>query len=183
MSDNFNCLTPSQIEVVAMVPDTGAAIHIGDLIFQDPVTKKARTASSMLAQGSEALNQGALHDQFVGVAVQRGGKLESGEVSFNLNPLPGQIIVAINGTFLFTSTSQTWQPGDLVGGYSTANGQLAAQQVDKVTSGALSIGQAAPTPHALADGTAKTQVAVRIKSTVFGGGIPATQAGSSSGTL
>ena len=183
MADTFNCLTPGQVEVVAMVPDTGAPIHIGDLVFQDPITKKARTAASMIAQGSEALNQGALHDLFAGVAVQRGGALESGEVSFNLNPLPGQIIVAISGTFLFTSTSQTWNPGDLVGGYSTANGQLAAQKVDLVTTGNKSIGIAAPTPHALADGTAKTQVAVRIKSTIFGGGVPATQIGSSSGAV
>ena len=180
MADNFNYLD-GETNPIAMLADTSFPIHIGDLIFQDPSSKKARSAASMVDQGSETLDQQAFHDQFVGVALQRGGELESGEVSFNLNPLPGQIIIATAGDFAFACAATTFAPGDLVGGKRNAgNTSLMPQNVAKVSAVANSIGVAVPEPNAL--GNSRTSVRVRIKSSLFGG-IPSIVVGSSSGTL
>ncbi len=166
-----------------MLPDTTFPIHIGDLLFQDPVSKKARSAASMVNQGSETLNQQSLHDLFVGVAMQRGGELETGETSFNLNPLPGQIVVATSGEFEFDlPAAATFTPGQLVGGANNSGGTaLMPQQVKAVSAIANSIGVAVPTAHAL--GNSRTTVQVRIKSTIIEGGLQACVPGSSSGTV
>ena len=122
MADNPNCLSSTPFTGIPMVPDTGYPIHIGDLLFQDPNTKKARSVASMIDQGSKTLNQQTLHDLFAGVALQRGGELESGEVSFDLNPLPPQLIVAGGGMFLFGCAATAWQPGDWVGAVANTAG-------------------------------------------------------------
>jgi hypothetical protein len=181
MSDIFR-YRRGDTKPILMVPDSAAAIHIGDLIFQDPVTKKARTAAAMLNQGSESLNQQTLHDLFAGVALQRGGALEPGEVSFNLNPLPGQIVVATAGEFEMDCPATSFQPGDLVGGCdNTAGTALLPQQVKKVTALANSIGVAVPEANAI--GQSRTSVVVRIASTAIGGGQQAAVPGSSSGSV
>jgi hypothetical protein len=181
MSDNFR-YRRGDTKPILMVPDSAAPIHVGDLLFQDPTTKKARTAAAMLNQGSQTLNQQTLHDLFAGVALQRGGALEPGEVSFNLNPLPGQIVVATAGEFEFDCAATAFQPGDLVGGCNNAaNTALAPQQVAKVTALANSIGVAVP--EAAAIGQSCTSVVVRIASTILGGGQQAAVPGSSSGAV
>jgi hypothetical protein len=180
MTDTFR-YRKGDAKPVVMLPDTTYAIHIGDLVFQDPSTGKARPASSMVDQGSLALNQGALHDLFAGVAVQRGGKLETGEVSFNLHPLPDQIVVATAGEFEFDCASATLVPGDLIGGCENAGGTaLVNQKVVKVATVDLAIGRAVPPANAL--GNARTTVMVRIESSLFGGSQKVV-AGSSSGTV
>jgi hypothetical protein len=181
MSDLFR-YRRGDTKPILMIPDSAAPIHIGDLVFQDPSTKKVRTAATMINQGSETLNQQTLHDLFAGVALQRGGALESGEVSFNLNPLPGQIVVATAGEFEFDCPATSFQPGDLVGGSNNGGGTaLLAQQVKKVTAVANSIGVAVPEANAI--GQSRTSVVVRIASTVIGGGEQAAVAGSSSGPV
>ena len=136
----------------------------------------------MLNQGSETLNQQTLHDLFAGVALQRGGALEAGEVSFNLNPLPGQIVVATAGEFEFDCAATTFQPGDLVGGCNNGGGTaLLPQQVKKVTAVANAIGVAVPEANAI--GASRTSVVVRIVSTAIDSGPQAAVPGSSSGAV
>jgi hypothetical protein len=181
MADNPNCLSSTPFTGIPMVPDTGYPIHIGDLLFQDPNTKKARSVASMINQGSKTLNQQTLHDIFAGVALQRGGELESGEVSFNLNPLPPQLIVAGGGMFLFGCAATAWQPGDWVGAAAnTAGTGLQTQTVEKVSALSNAIGIAVPLPNAI--GQSRTTVAVRILSSLLGG-VPTLAPGSSSGTV
>ncbi len=136
----------------------------------------------MINQGSETLNQQTLHDLFAGVALQRGGALETGEVSFNLNPLPGQIVVATAGEFEFDCPATSFQPGNLVGGCNNTGGTaLLPQQVKQVTVVANSIGVAVPEANAI--GQSRTSVVVRIVSTAIDGGEQAAVPGSSSGTV
>ncbi len=59
--------------------DPNYPIEVGDLLFLEPSNNLARPASALVNQGSEALNQGALHDVFLGVALQKNG-LQSNEV-------------------------------------------------------------------------------------------------------
>jgi hypothetical protein len=181
MSDKFR-YRRGDTKPILMVPDSAAAIHVGDLVFQDPSTKKVRSAASMINQGSETLNQQTLHDLFAGVAMQRGGALESGEVSFNLNPLPGQIVVATAGEFEFDCPATAFQPGDLVGGCNNAGGTaLLAQQIKKVTAVANAIGVAVPEAGAV--GVSRTSVVIRIVNTIIDGGQQAVVPGSSSGAV
>jgi hypothetical protein len=169
------------VNAISMIPDTAAAIHVGDLVFRDPTSYKARPASGMANQGSEGNNQYEFHNLFAGVALKRGGALESGEVSFNLNPLPSQILVATTGDFEFDCAATAWQPGDLVGPANNTGGTaLEGQTVKKVTTQARSIGVAVPSPTSI--GQSKTTVIVRIMNTIIDGGEQASISGSSSGT-
>ncbi len=142
------------------MPVKGYPIHIGDMLFQDPNTKKARSAASMVSQGSAALNQSTFHDLFAGVALQRGGELEAGEVSFNLNPLPPQLIVAAGGVFLFKCAATVWYPGDMVAIAAISTTGVDPQSVAKTTIPSAQIGVAVPLPNAV--GQSRTTVAVRI---------------------
>ena len=181
MSDTFR-YRRGDTKPILMVPDSAAPIHIGNLVFQDPSTKKARTAAAMINQGSESLNQETLHDLFAGVALQRGGALKSGEVSFNLNPLPGQIVVATAGEFEFDCPATSFQPGNLVGGCNNTGGTaLLPQQVKQVSFVANSIGVAVPEANAI--GQSRTSVVVRIVSTAIDGGEQNVVPGSSSGAV
>ena len=65
---------------IAAKCDPNFPIEVGDLLFQDPVSKLAKPASAMKNQGSQALNQGAFHDVFLGVALQKNGA-QPGEVA------------------------------------------------------------------------------------------------------
>jgi hypothetical protein len=190
MANNPNCLSSTPLLGIPMIPDTGYPIYIGDLLFQDPTSKHARSAASMADQGTALLDQETFAGLFAGVALQRGGELNpanlnpepqgGAEVSFNLNPLPPQLIVAADGDFLFACAATTWYPGDLVAIAAASPGGCSPQTVVKTTNKAAAIGYAAPLPNAI--GQSRTQVAVRIKSALTGG-FPSGQAEpSSSGT-
>ena len=47
MSDIFR-YRRGDTKPILMVPDSAAPIHVGDLLFQDPTTKKSRTAAAMV---------------------------------------------------------------------------------------------------------------------------------------
>jgi len=183
MANNPNCLSSTPILGIPMIPDPGYPIYIGDLLFQDPTTRNARSAASMADQGSVALDQETFAGLFAGVALQRGGELTPAslggpEVSFNLNPLPPQLIVAASGDFLFNCAATTWYPGDLVAIAAASPGGCSPQTVVKTTNKAAAIGYAAPLPNAI--GQSRTQVAVRILSSLSGGaGTPQTEPSSS----
>jgi hypothetical protein len=186
MANNPNCLSSTPFTGVPMAPDNSSGnlqpIYIGDLLFQDPTSRQARSAVSMAHQGSALLDQETFAGLFAGVALSRGVELAPGEVSFNLNPLPPQIIVGAGGVFLFNCTATQWYPGDLVAiAENTAGNGLLPQQVVKTTTLAAAIGVAVPMPANI--GVSATQVAVRIQSRLFGGiGTPQTEP-SSSGTV
>ena len=160
-----------------MVPDTGYPIYIGDLLFQDPTSYNARSAASMADQGTNTLNQQTFHRPVRrrGLAARRRAdpslnpESQGGaEVSFNLNPLPPQLIVAAGRRrSCSTVRPRAWHPGDLVAiSRPTPNG-LSPQTVVKTTNRQCAIGYAVPLPNAI--GQSRTTVAVRIKSSLTGG--------------
>jgi hypothetical protein len=170
---------------IAVLCDSNYPIEIGDLLFQDPVSKKAKPASAMANQGSETLNQDTFQQFFLGVALQKNG-LQSGEVvppNSMLNRLPASVIeVATTGDFEFDCAAATWNPGDLVGASNNSGGTaLNNQKVKAAGSASLAIGRAVPAANAI--GAARTSVIVRIKSTILDAGVLNQVAGSSSGAV
>ncbi len=105
--------------VVAAVDDA-TVIEIGDLVWQE--TDDAKPASAQTDKGSEAANQEALADAFLGVAIQRS---RSGDTA--------PIRVATTGVFEFDCPSGTFELGDLMGADENAAGDaLLNQQLAKV---------------------------------------------------
>jgi len=145
--------------VVAAV-DSATVIEIGDLLWQD--ADDAKTAAVRADLGTEAANQAALAEKFLGVAMQRS---RSGETA--------PIRVATTGVFEFDCLGATFELGDLIGADENAAGNaLLNQQVAKVTASAGAIGRVAKRQP-----TTTTSVLVDIRSTVMTGGV----AGSISG--
>ena len=96
---------------IAVKCDPNYPIEVGDLLFQDPVSKLAKPASAMKNQGSEALNQSTFHDQFLGVALQKNGA-QPGEVlplNSAVNHSPANTIeAATTGDFEFDCAASAW---------------------------------------------------------------------------
>ena len=99
---------------IAVKCDPNYPIEVGDLLFLEPSNNLARPASAMINQGSLVLNQGALHDVFLGVALQKNG-LQTGEVvplNSTLNHSPANTIEAATaGRFLYPCAATAWNPG------------------------------------------------------------------------
>jgi hypothetical protein len=139
--------------VVAAV-DAATVIEIGDLLWQD--TDDAKPAAGLSNHGTEAANQQALANAFLGVAMQRS---RSGETA--------PVRVATTGVFEFDCASGTFELGDLVGVDTNAGGTaLLNQQVAKVSDSLHAIGRIAKRQSA-----ATTAVLVDIRSTVMTGGV------------
>jgi len=153
---------------VFATPASATVIEIGDLLFLDPVTSKPEPASAMVDQATEALNQDAFQQYFLGVAEQQ-----------SRNGDTDPIRIATAGEFEFDVASGTFTLGQMVGACETAAGTaLEDQKVKTVTSETKAIGRVAEEVT-----TAKTSVNVRIKSTIMDGGVQAQAAGSSSGII
>ena len=153
MSDRMRWRYGDTNPVIAAV-DSSTAIEIGDLIYQE--TDDARPASSQADQGSEAANQAAFVDKFLGVAMQRS---RSGEI----DPLR----VATTGVFEFDCPSSTFELGDLVGPNEDYIGHaLMNFCVNKVLSSQYAIGRVARR-----EASATTSVLVDIRSMVMTGGV------------
>lgn len=137
-----------------MLPvDSSTVIEIGDLVHLD--TDDAKPASSLSDAGSAALNQEALHDVFVGVAMQASA---SGDTQ--------AIRVATAGVFEFDCASATFEVGDLVGVSEDAAGTaLETQKAVGVAAVNLAIGRCAKRVN-----PAATSVCIDIVSTVLKGG-------------
>ncbi len=170
---------------IAVKCDPSYPIEVGDLLFLEPSNNLARPASAMVNQGSLALNQGAFHDTFLGVALQKNG-LQTNEVvplNSTLNHSPANTIeCATAGRFLYPCAATAWNPGNLVGPVNnTGNTALLNQSVASVAGTGLSIGRAAPAADEI--GVSLTQVIVQIESTVMGGGTQTPVAGTSSGAV
>jgi len=159
MSDRMRWRYGDTNPVVAAV-DSATVIEIGDLLWQD--ADDAKTAAVRADLGTEAANQAALAEKFLGVAMQRS---RSGETA--------PIRVATTGVFEFDCLGATFELGDLIGADENAAGNaLLNQQVAKVTASAGAIGRVAKRQP-----TTTTSVLVDIRSTVMTGGV----AGSISG--
>jgi hypothetical protein len=158
MSDKMRWRYGDTNPVVAAV-DSDTVIEIGDLVVQD--TNDAKPASSLSDQGTEAANQAALANIFLGVAMQRS---RAGETA--------PIRVATTGVFEFDCPSGTFELGDMVGSDENAAGTaLLNQTVAKVTASAGAVGRVAKRQAA-----AGTSVLVDILSTVMKGGVKGTSA-------
>jgi hypothetical protein len=170
---------------IAVKCDPSYPIEVGDLLFLEPSNSLARPASAMLNQGSQALNQGAFHDVFLGVALQKNGLQTNETVPLNstISHSPANVIeCATAGRFLFPCAATAWNPGNLVGPVNNAgNTALQNQAVASVAAAGLSVGRAAPAADEI--GVSLTQVIVQIESTVMGGGAQNLVAGSSSGPV
>jgi hypothetical protein len=128
-------------------------VEIGDLVYQDG--GDAVPASLQEDAGSEAGNQEAFHDAFVGVAMQR-----SPEGSTD------PIRVATSGVFEFVCASGTFEVGDLIGVDEAASGTaLEDQVVVKVATANLAVGRCARRVN-----PAATRVLVSVESTAMAGG-------------
>lgn len=128
-------------------------IDIGDLIYQS--SGAALPASELSDAGTEAGNQEAFHDVFVGVAMQASPSGVS-------NP----IRVATSGVFEFECVSATAEIGDLFGSDEDGTGtELLSQVVAKVATANLAVGRCAKRVN-----PAATRVLLEIVSTVLRGG-------------
>ena len=153
MSDKMRWRYGDTNPVVAAV-DSATVIEIGDLLWQD--TDDAKPASDQADQGSEAANQEAFADNFLGVAMQRS---RSGDTQ--------PIRVATTGVFEFDCPSGTFELGDLVGADENAAGDtLLDQQVAAVAASTYAIARVAKR-----EASAGTSVLVDIRSSVMTGGI------------
>jgi hypothetical protein len=156
MSDKMRWRYGDTNPVVAAV-DAATVIEIGDLLFQE--VDDARPASALADQGTEAGNQEALADKFLGVAMQRS---RSGDTD--------PIRVATTGVFEFDCPSTTFELGDLIGPHENAAGNaLLNQQLTKVAAAKCAIARIAKRA-----GTPVTTVLVDIRSTVMTGGVEGT---------
>ncbi len=153
MSDKMRWRYGDTNPVVAAV-DSTTVIEIGDLLWLD--TDDAKPASDQTDQGSEAANQAAFADSFLGVAMQRS---RSGDTA--------PIRVATTGVFEFDCPSGTSELGDMVGADENAGGDaLLNQQVAGVASSGYAIARVAKR-----EASASTSVLVDVRSTVMTGGI------------
>lgn len=170
---------------IAVKCDPNFPIEVGDLLFQDPLSRLAKPASAMKNQGTEALNQSTFHDQFLGVALQKNGAQPNELLPLNspASHSPANTIeAATTGEFEFDCASNAWNTGDLVGmANNTAGTALQNQAVKPVTAASSAIGRAVP--EAAAIGAANTSIGVRIVSSILAAGVLNEVVGSSSGAL
>jgi Uncharacterized conserved protein (DUF2190) len=131
----------------------GYVVEIGDLVFLDE--ESAKPALAQADQGTLAANQEALHDTFLGVAMQAS---------------PGEstqpIRVATSGVFEFDTLSATFEMGDLLGAKEESSGTaLENQSLIGVATPNLAIGRCVKRVS-----PAGTKVLVDVVSTVVRGG-------------
>jgi hypothetical protein len=136
--------------------DSATVIDVGDFLWLD--TDDAKPASAQADAGTEAGNQEAFHDNFLGIALQA-------SASGQTNP----IMVQTRGVRTYTCPSGTWELGDLVGVDEAPSGlALLDQQVAGVAGENLSIGRVVQR-----EGSAVTSVRVHFVSSVIHGGLHA----------
>ncbi|MCC6493098.1 MAG: hypothetical protein IT424_08750 [Pirellulales bacterium] len=129
------------------------AVEIGDLMYQ--ASGAARPAEMLADAGTEAANQEAFHDAFVGVAMQ-----------CSPEGVGHPIRIATSGVFEFDCLSMTADVGDLIGVDEDSGGaELLNQVVAKVATANLAIGRCAKRLN-----PAGTKVLVEVVSTVMRGG-------------
>ena len=132
---------------------SATVIEIGDIVYLDSGT--AKPAAAQADAGTEAGNQEALHDKFLGVAL---GASRDGDTA--------AIRVATRGTFEFACPSGTYALGDLLGPKEATSGTALENQTLKgVATANLALGRCTQTVS-----EASTRVLLEIVSTVLHGG-------------
>jgi len=138
---------------VVLPVDSGQIVEIGDLVYLE--VDDARPVSSLVDLGTLVANQEAMHDKFLGVAMQAS---EAGSTT--------PIRVAASGVFELQCVSETFEIGDLVGGREDGTGtQLLQQAIEGVATENLAIGRCAKRVPIASD-----KVLVDIASTITQGG-------------
>lgn len=133
--------------------DTDTVIEIGDLVYYDATNDEILPASSLADAGTPAGNQEAIHDLFVGMAMQASGAGDTKDVR-----------VCIEGVVEMDCASASFAPNDFVGVAENAGGDgLEDQKVIGVATANLSIGR----PYDVQ--ASVTKVLVKIKSSYEGG--------------
>lgn len=128
-------------------------IEIGDMVYQE--SGAAIPASAAEDQGTEAANQEAFHDAFIGIAMQH-------SPDGNTDP----VRIATSGVFEMDCASSTFEIGDLLAADEDAGGtSLQNQVVVKVVTPNLAIGRCAKRAN-----PAATRVLVDVVSTILRGG-------------
>ncbi|MCH7751221.1 MAG: hypothetical protein IH898_03575 [Planctomycetes bacterium] len=131
----------------------GYIIEIGDLVYLDSGSAKA--AAAIADQGTLVANQEALHDQFLGVAMQASPAASTEPIR-----------VATTGVFEFDCASATFEMGDLLGAREEATGtELDNQYLVGVATPNLAVGRCTKRVN-----PAGTKVLVDTVSTVLRGG-------------
>jgi hypothetical protein len=136
--------------------DAATVIAVGDLLYQD--VDDAKPASDQADGGTEAGNQEAFHDLFLGVALEASAADETDPIR-----------VCTKGRFTYTCPSATFEVGALIGASEAASGTaLENQQVEGVATANLSIGVCSSRVN-----PAGTSVEVEIVSTIMNRGVQA----------
>ncbi|QDT01270.1 capsid cement protein [Adhaeretor mobilis] len=129
-------------------------IEIGDLVYLS--NGQAVAASELSDQGTKAANQEALHDDFVGVAMQAS---PSGDTT--------PVRIATSGVFEYPMLSATVELGELIGVAEDGLGtELLSQEVEAVATTNLAIGRCARQVN-----PAGERVLMDIVSTIMRGGV------------
>ena len=153
MPDNFRFRHGETNPVMAAVA-SATVIEIGDLVYLS--SGEILPASALADAGTEAQNQEAFHDLFLGVAEQRS---RAGDTD--------RIRVATSGVFEFDCASASLGLGALVGSAGTGAGDavgVANQIVKSVATPNLAVGRVAEAT------TSATKVKVAIDSVIMTGG-------------
>ena len=138
---------------VTLPVDAETVVEIGDLVYLEGGL--AHPAGAQDDLGTEAENQEALHDAFVGVAMQHSPAGSAGTVR-----------IATSGVFELASPSAAYGLGQLVGADENGGGTAVLNQtVAAVATPNLAVGRVARQELA-----ATTRVLVEIVSTVLRGG-------------
>lgn len=137
---------------VMMAVNAETVVEIGDLLYM--VTDDARPANELTPGGTLAATQEALHDDFIGVAMQCS---PAGTAS--------EIRVATSGVFEFDCASATFEVGDLVGGNNDGSDGVENQRVVAVATPNLAVGRCVKRVA-----PAGTKVLIDVVSTVVKGG-------------
>jgi len=138
---------------VVLPVDSGQTVEIGDLVYLE--VDDARPISNLPDQGTLIANQEAMHDKFLGVAMQAS---EVGSAT--------SIRIATSGVFELQCMAETFEIGDLVGGHEDGTGtQLLSQTIEGVATENLAIGRCAKRVP-----TAANKVLVDIASAITRGG-------------
>lgn len=154
------------VNLIQVKADPAYPVEKGDLLYLHPATNCARPASALNAEGTQALDQLAFAQYFLGVSNVKNG-LQPGETTFRQDGAYSSTIqVCTTGRFEFDCPSQIFAPQQPVGVYSASGIGCEDQKVDALKGAAAlsqSIGLAAPSEAAVKNGVALNRVIVDIQ--------------------
>ena len=161
---------------IAVKCDPNFPIEVGDLLYQDPVSRLAKPASALANQGNPALNQEAFQEVFLGVALQRQrpAAQRSRAAEQHAQPQPGehdrmrhQRRVRVRLRVESCQRLEHRRPGGAGEQHRRHGPADPGRHAGR--SAYLAIGRAVP--EAAAIGVANASVGVRIASTLMGQGV------------